>query len=136
MSTDPGADPGIDPASSPSPRAEIAHGDRMRAARLHRIGEPLVLDTISRPTPGPGQVLVKVLACGVCHPDLHACRGDWRARPKLPLIPGHEIVGEIIGGENAGQRVGVFWLNSACGSCEYCTDAWESLCPAQVNTGF
>lgn len=106
----------------------------MLAARLYRLGDPLALETVPRPTPGPGQILVKVLACGVCHTDLHACRGDWRATPRLPFIPGHEIVGEVV--DDSRRRVGVFWLNSACGACEFCASAWESLCPDQINTGF
>jgi len=114
----------------------------MSAARLHRLGDPLRIESIPTPQPGPGQVVVQVHACGVCHTDVHACRGDWRAQPTLPLTPGHEIIGDVVACGSGvsegllGARVGVFWLNGACQACEYCLDGWESLCPRQINTGF
>jgi len=114
----------------------------MRAARLHRHGDALRIETVPTPMPLPGQVLVRVLACGICHTDVHVCRGDWRARAPLPLVPGHEIVGDVVAigagvaDEMIGTRVGIFWLNETCGTCEYCRDGWESLCPRQINTGF
>lgn len=86
------------------------------------------------PTPGPGQILVKTEACGVCHTDLHAARGDWPVKPTLPFIPGHEGIGVVVAlgaGVTAvkeGDRVGVPWLYSACGHCEHCLAAWETVC--------
>ena len=94
------------------------------------------------PEPGPGQVLVRVAASGVCHTDLHAADGDWPVKPKLPFIPGHEGVGHVAAvgaGVNSlkeGDRVGVPWLHSACGECDYCLTGWETLCPSQQNTGY
>ena len=86
------------------------------------------------PTPGPGQILVKTEACGVCHTDLHAATGDWPLKPKLPFIPGHEAIGRVVAvGAGVkivkeGDRVGVPWLYSACGHCEHCLSAWETVC--------
>jgi propanol-preferring alcohol dehydrogenase len=87
------------------------------------------------PEPGPGQILVKTEACGVCHTDLHAVGGDWPLKPTLPFIPGHEAIGIVVAlgtGVTAvkqGDRVGVPWLHSACGHCEYCLAAHEPVCP-------
>jgi propanol-preferring alcohol dehydrogenase len=114
----------------------------MLAAVLHRLGEGLLLEDRPLPIPGPRQVRVRVEACGVCHTDLHAIRGDWHAKPHLPCTPGHEICGAIdsIGTEvpasRLGERVGVFWLNRTCSQCEWCRGGWETLCPQQINTGF
>jgi propanol-preferring alcohol dehydrogenase len=86
------------------------------------------------PTPGPGQILVKTEACGVCHTDLHARNGDWPLKPALPFIPGHEAIGRVVAlGAGVtivkeGDRVGVPWLYSACGHCEHCLAAWETVC--------
>jgi propanol-preferring alcohol dehydrogenase len=94
------------------------------------------------PLPGPGQILVKIEACGVCHTDLHAVEGDWPVRPPLPFIPGHEGVGYVasvgngVGRVKEGDRVGVPWLYSACGCCEHCLTGWETLCAEQQNTGY
>jgi propanol-preferring alcohol dehydrogenase len=107
----------------------------MRAAVVEHFGKPLVLKEVDIPSPGPGQILVKTEACGVCHTDLHAARGDWPLKPSLPFIPGHEGVGKVtaVGAGvtvvKAGDRVGVPWLYSACGHCEYCLAAWETVCP-------
>src|SRR5208282_1478711 len=85
-------------------------------------------------SPGAGQIVVKTEACGVCHTDLHAAHGDWPVKPKLPFIPGHEAIGAVaaVGADVAtvkvGDRVGVPWLYSACGHCEYCLSAWETVC--------
>jgi propanol-preferring alcohol dehydrogenase len=93
------------------------------------------------PAPSPGQVLVKVSACGVCRTDLHIVDGEL-SRPKLPLVPGHEIVGvvERIGEGVAdlavGDRVGIPWLGSSCGQCAYCLDGRENLCPRARFTGY
>lgn len=114
----------------------------MKAAVVHEFGKPLVIEQVSVPVPGDGQILVKVEACGVCHTDLHAANGDWPVKPSPPFIPGHEGVGYVVDvGPNVkhikeGDRVGVPWLYSACGHCEYCLDAWETLCHQQKNTGY
>jgi len=114
----------------------------MNAAVVREFGKPLDLDEVKVPRPGAGQILVKVAASGVCHTDLHAVDGDWPVKPKLPFIPGHEGVGYVAAlGEGVnhlkeGDRVGVPWLHSACGRCEYCLTGWETLCPQQENTGY
>jgi propanol-preferring alcohol dehydrogenase len=108
---------------------------KMHAAVVEQFGKPLVLRDWDVPTPGPGQIVVKTLACGVCHTDLHAARGDWPLKPKLPFIPGHEAIGAVCAVGSGvtivkeGDRVGVPWLYSACGHCEYCLSAWETVCP-------
>jgi propanol-preferring alcohol dehydrogenase len=107
---------------------------KMQAAVVEQFGKPLVLQEWDVPKPGPGQILVKTEACGVCHTDLHAAKGDWPLKPHLPFIPGHEAIGIVVGlgaGVTAvkeGDRVGVPWLYSACGHCEYCLSAWETVC--------
>jgi propanol-preferring alcohol dehydrogenase len=114
----------------------------MRAAVVRAFGRPLTLDEVPIPQPGPGQVLIRVMASGVCHTDLHAAEGDWPVKPSLPFIPGHEGAGYVVTtGEGVtllkeGDRVGVPWLHSACGTCEYCLTGWETLCPKQQNTGY
>jgi len=106
----------------------------MKAAVVVKFGEPLELRECEIPVPGPGQILVKTEACGVCHTDVHAARGDWLLKPILPFIPGHEGIGVVVamGPEvtavKEGDRVGVPWLYSACGHCEYCLSAWETVC--------
>ncbi|MBZ4417093.1 alcohol dehydrogenase AdhP [Myxococcus sp. RHSTA-1-4] len=116
--------------------------DTMKAAVVHQFGQPLVIEEVPTPKPGLGQALIKVSACGVCHTDLHAAEGDWPARPSLPFIPGHEGAGTVVAvgpGVRAvreGDRVGVPWLYSACGHCEYCVTGWETVCPEQKNTGY
>jgi propanol-preferring alcohol dehydrogenase len=107
----------------------------MQAAVVEAFGKPLVLREFKRPTAGPGQIVVKTEACGVCHTDLHAAAGDWPLKPRLPFIPGHEAIGRVteVGAGvtlvKEGDRVGVPWLYSACGHCEYCLSAWETVCP-------
>lgn len=114
----------------------------MKAAVLHRFGTPLQIEEVPVKQPGENQVLVKIITSGVCHTDLHACEGDWPVKPKLPLIPGHEGVGFVAAlGKNVtqvkeGDIVGVPWLFSACGHCEYCITGWETLCDAQQNGGY
>ena len=114
----------------------------MKAAVTHGYKQPLVIE--ERPTPHieGHDVLVKIHACGVCHTDLHACHGDWPVKATLPLVPGHEGVGEIVAlGDQVshlsiGDRVGIPWLYSACGHCEYCLSGDENLCLAQQNAGY
>jgi propanol-preferring alcohol dehydrogenase len=114
----------------------------MEAAVVEQFGQPLALREVPVPVPGPGEVLIKVSACGVCHTDLHAAHGDWPVKPALPFIPGHEATGHVVDlGPGVsllkeGDRVGVPWLHSACGVCEYCLSGWETLCPNQTNTGY
>ena len=114
----------------------------MQAAVVRELGAPLSVEEVEIPEPGPGQVLVKLLASGVCHTDLHAAQGDWGAKPSPPFIPGHEGVGTVVGrGEGVtrlaeGDVVGSAWLWSACGACEFCDTGWETLCPRQRNSGY
>jgi alcohol dehydrogenase, propanol-preferring len=93
--------------------------------------QPLQLLDLPVPEPGPGQLLLRVLACGVCRTDLHIVDGEL-ARPKLPLVPGHQIVGEA----EDGRRLGVPWLGSTDGTCRYCTSGRENLCDAARFTGY
>lgn len=114
----------------------------MKAAVLRTIGTPLKIETLPIPEPGPGEVLIKVHACGVCHSDLHAVEGDWTPLPNLPLIPGHEVVGEVaalgagVDHLAPGQRIGVPWMYSACGHCEFCLSGMETICLAAEATGY
>jgi propanol-preferring alcohol dehydrogenase len=114
----------------------------MKAAFVEKFGEPLQIKEVVVPTPGPGQVLVEVAASGVCHTDLHAAEGDWPVKPTLPFIPGHEGAGFVaalgpgVKHLKEGDRVGIAWLHSACGYCEFCLTGWETLCPAQEMSGY
>ena len=107
---------------------------KMQAAVVEEFGQPLVLREWDIPSPEAGQILVKTEACGVCHTDLHAAKGDWPLKPALPFIPGHEGVGLVaaigsgVTSVKEGDRVGVPWLYSACGHCEHCLTAWETVC--------
>ncbi len=113
----------------------------MRAMVLQRHGEPLVLCDVSVPVPRPSQLLIRVRACGVCRTDLHICDGEL-PRPKLPLIPGHEIVGEVVScgaavhGFRVGERVGVPWLAHTCQHCAWCMAGRENLCDKATFTGY
>jgi propanol-preferring alcohol dehydrogenase len=114
----------------------------MKAAVVHTLGQPLSIGEVPIPSPGPGEVLVKIMASGVCHTDLHAAQGDWPVKPSPPFIPGHEgtgiiaAVGPRVTMLREGDRVGIAWLHDACGSCEYCTTGWETLCETQHNSGY
>lgn len=114
----------------------------MQAAVVHEFGASLVVEEVPVPIPGYGQALVRLIASGVCHTDLHAAQGDWPVKPAPPFIPGHEGVGEVVAlGEGVtnlkiGQRVGNAWLFSACGECQYCMAGWETLCEQQLNGGY
>ena len=115
---------------------------KMQAAVVHEFGQPLVIDDVEMPEPGEGEVLVKIAASGVCHTDLHAADGDWPVKPRLPFIPGHEGAGHVaavgtgVTTLKEGDRVGIPWLHSACGQCEYCRTGWETLCASQQDTGY
>jgi len=114
----------------------------MKAAVVHGFRKPLEIEEVPVPAPGPGEVLVKVIATGVCHTDLHAADGDWPVKPQPPFIPGHEgagivaAVGSGVSRLREGDPVGVAWLHDACGACEYCETGWETLCESQHNTGY
>ena len=107
---------------------------KMQAAVVKQFGKPLVLKELDIPEPGPGRILVKTEACGVCHTDLHAANGDWPLKPALPFTPGHEGIGIVtalgagVTAVKEGDRVGVPWLYSACGHCEFCLAAREPVC--------
>ncbi|MFC5758717.1 zinc-dependent alcohol dehydrogenase family protein [Rhizobium sp. GCM10022189] len=113
----------------------------MKAMILEAIGTPLRPVERPDPLPGKGQLMLKVEACAVCRTDLHVCDGDL-PKPKLPLIPGHEIVGiveavgEGIAPSRLGQRVGVPWLGHTCGHCPFCSSGEENLCDAPQFTGY
>jgi alcohol dehydrogenase, propanol-preferring len=113
----------------------------MRAMRVHAPRAALACDTLPDPEPGPGQVLVRVQACGVCRTDLHIAQGELAGAP-YPITPGHEVVGKVISrGQEAerfavGARIGIPWLGWTCGECEYCRSARENLCERARFTGF
>ena len=112
----------------------------MRAMVLDRPGQPLKLAERPQPTAGPGQVLVQVLACGVCRTDLHVADGEL-PQARYPIVPGHEIVGRVAAlGEGVGElavgaRIGVPWLGWTCGHCRYCLSGMENLCDTAHFTG-
>lgn len=113
----------------------------MKAMVLNKQGKPLVYQDVPDPAPSGHQILLRVLSCGVCRTDLHIIDGEL-LNPKQALIPGHEIVGEVIGlGEKVsqysiGERVGVPWLGETCGECFYCQTGRENLCDKARFTGY
>ncbi len=113
----------------------------MRAMVLDRSNSPLVMRERPVPEPGPGEILLEVAACGVCRTDLHVVDGEL-PNPKLPIVPGHEIVGRVaamgqgVTGLSLGQRVGVPWLGATCGVCSYCRSGRENLCDRPLFTGY
>ena len=113
----------------------------MQAMVLERTRSPLKLVERADPRPASGEVRVRVAACGVCRTDLHVVDGEL-PNPKLPIVPGHEIVGRIdvvgdgVNGLYVGQRVGVPWLGRTCGQCRYCRNGWENLCDRPLFTGY
>jgi propanol-preferring alcohol dehydrogenase len=119
----------------------MADAPDMRAMVLVRPTQPLLARRIARPEPGAGQILIRIAACGVCRTDLHVVDGELQ-HPRLPLVPGHEIVGRVAaigsGVERfvEGQRVGVPWLGWTCGACEFCRSGRENLCPQARFTGY
>lgn len=114
----------------------------MRAAVLRKLRTPLRIESVPVPEPGPGDVLIKVVACGVCHSDVHAVDGDWLPGPNLPLIPGHEVAGYVaargreVRGVKDGDAVGVPWMYSACLSCDHCLAGDETICGTGQSTGY
>ena len=114
----------------------------MKAAVVREFGKPLTIEEVPAPEVGPGQILVKIAATGVCHTDLHAADGDWPVKPTPPFIPGHEGVGHVVAigpgvrHVKEGDRVGVPWLYTACGYCKHCLSGSETLCEEQKNTGY
>jgi alcohol dehydrogenase, propanol-preferring len=114
----------------------------MKAAVVEKFRQPLQIREIPVPSPGPGQALVQIVATGVCHTDLHAADGDWPVKPNPPFVPGHEgagvvvVLGPGVTHLKEGDRVGIAWLHSACGHCEFCLTGWETLCQAQQNSGY
>ncbi|HZA91881.1 MAG TPA: alcohol dehydrogenase catalytic domain-containing protein, partial [Gemmatimonadales bacterium] len=113
----------------------------MKAMVLHELRAPLVLEERPAPLPAPGEIRVMVEACAVCRTDLHVVDGDL-PHPKLPIVPGHEIVGrvEVLGDGvpslRVGERVGVPWLGHTCGHCPYCASGRENLCDDPLFTGY
>src|SRR6201997_1181693 len=113
----------------------------MQAMVLERLGEPLKLVERPDPKPADGEVRVQVAACGVCRTDLHVVDGEL-PNPRLPIIPGHEIVGRIdavgakVDGLARGMRVGIPWLGRTCGHCPYCRSGRENLCNDPLFTGY
>ena len=109
--------------------------------RLHAIRQPLIEDELVVPRPASGKLLIKVAACAVCRTDLHVVDGEL-TEPRLPLVPGHEIVGRVekigdgVAGFRMGDRVGIPWLGWTCGECEYCTSGRENLCERARFTGY
>lgn len=114
----------------------------MKAAVVVAYSEPLQIVDREVPSPSSGQVLVRLEACGLCHTDIHAARGDWPVQPPLPFVPGHEGIGIVeqlgsgVTNRRVGDRVAIAWLGSACGACRYCVDGRETLCLSQENSGY
>lgn len=114
----------------------------MKAAVVTAYDQPLTIEDLPVPEPGPAQVLVKIEASGLCHTDIHAARGDWPIKAPLPLIPGHEGVGLVgrVGADvrnlKEGDRVAIPWMSWSCGMCETCVSGWEPLCSQGRYTGY
>jgi propanol-preferring alcohol dehydrogenase len=113
----------------------------LQAMMLTKIGGPLEWMELAERQPGPGEIRIKVAACGVCRTDLHVLDGELPGR-HLPIIPGHEVVGRIdllgkgVTGLSIGERVGIPWLGHVCGTCRYCLEGRENLCDHPLFTGF
>lgn len=114
----------------------------MKAAVVPAFASPLEIRDLPVPEPGPGQILVRLEASGLCHTDIHAANGDWPVKPKMPLVPGHEGVGTIesIGEGDSplqvGDRVALPWLGKACGDCRYCVSGLETYCQSPAYMGY
>jgi propanol-preferring alcohol dehydrogenase len=128
--------------SNRSPQNSEVAPTTYRAAVVHDFSSPLTVEQVPMPKLGPGQVRVKVEACGLCHTDIHAANGDWPIKPSPPFIPGHEGVGIVtqvapgVSEVAVGDRVAMPWLGYACGCCEYCVSGWETLCLEQKMMGY
>src|SRR4030095_11167950 len=115
---------------------------KIKAPVFPELGKPLVIQEVPVPQPNENQILVRIAATGICHTDLHAAKGDWPVKPKPPFIPGHEGVGTVVAlgravsGVKEGDRVGIPWLHTACGHCSSCRTRGETLCGAQLNSGY
>jgi propanol-preferring alcohol dehydrogenase len=113
-----------------------------RAAVVREFGAPLTIEQVQMQALDPGQVRVKVKACGLCHTDIHAASGDWPIKPTPPFTPGHEGVGIVtergpgVDEVEIGDRVAMPWLGYACGNCDYCVSGWETLCLKQEMMGY
>ncbi|GGM77474.1 zinc-dependent alcohol dehydrogenase [Dactylosporangium sucinum] len=114
----------------------------MKAAVVTGFDRPLQIEELPVPTPAPDQLLVRIVASGLCHTDIHAAHGDWPVKPTPPFIPGHEGVGVVeavgdgVAADWLGKRVAIPWLAAACGRCRYCLTGWETLCERQLNSGY
>jgi len=128
--------------STPQPQTSEAPPTTYRAAVVHDFESPLTVEQVPMPELGPGQVRVKVEACGLCHTDIHAASGDWPIKPSPPFIPGHEGVGLVtqtgpgVSEVAVGDRVAMPWLGYACGHCDYCVSGRETLCLTQKMMGY
>jgi len=126
----------------PEAQTPEASSTTYRAAIVREFGSPLVVEQTPMAALTPGQVRVKVEACGLCHTDIHAAHGDWPIKPSPPFIPGHEGVGVVtecgsgVRDVAVGDRVAMPWLGYACGSCDYCVSGWETLCTRQEMMGY
>jgi alcohol dehydrogenase, propanol-preferring len=113
-----------------------------RAAVVHGFDQPLALEQVAARPLEPGQVRVKLEACGLCHTDIHAAHGDWPVKPQPPFVPGHEGIGIVVElgsgvtEVSIGERVAMPWLGYACGMCDYCVSGQETLCESQENMGY
>jgi alcohol dehydrogenase, propanol-preferring len=114
----------------------------MKAAVVEDFTLPLAVKYVPKPTPGPGEIVVRIETSGLCHTDIHAAHGDWPVKPTPPFIPGHEGIGIVeklgpgVTEVAVGDRVAMPWLGYACGTCEYCVSGWETLCLEQKNMGY
>ena len=114
----------------------------MKAAVVTDFAKPLEIQERPVPEPGPGEVLVRMETCGLCHTDIHAAHGDWPVKPTPPFVPGHEgvgiveRVGDAVTARTVGDRVAIPWLGHACGRCDHCISGWETLCEEQRNSGY
>jgi propanol-preferring alcohol dehydrogenase len=134
------AEPLSNPSQLANPLTEMERA--MKAAVVTEFNSPLEIQDLPIPEPGPGEVLVRIEATGLCHTDIHAAHGDWPVRPTPPFIPGHEGIGTIeklglgVSTRAVGDRVAIAWLGCACGQCRYCISGWETLCEKQQNSGY
>lgn len=114
----------------------------MKAAVVTSFTAPLEIQQRDVPEPGPGEVLIHLETCGLCHTDIHAAHGDWPVKPSPPFVPGHEGVGIVeklgagVTSRTVGERVAIPWLGYACGECRFCIDGRETLCENQRNSGY